>query len=203
VPDAPDFDKTVALVAAAQKGDRGALDSLFARYAPRVERIVALRLGWKLSQFASAEDVAQAVLLKAFQGLERFEDRTEGAFLNWLSRLVECEIVDQSRKNASQKRGGGNVRRFGDLGSGVLASSIFAGSGPTPSKVAQAKEADEAIEAALLELPKHHREAIVLRHLCGMEYAEVAETLGLGKEETARKACSRAIQALKQRMDAS
>lgn len=201
MPSTPEFEQTLVLVTSAQKGDRKALDTLFGRYLPRVERIVTLRLGWKLSQFATVEDIAQEVLLKAFQGLERFEAESEGGFLNWLSRCVECEIVDQSRKRETQKRGGGTVRRFGDFGS-VMLSSMFAGSSPTPSQIVIAKDTEQAIEAALVELPKHHREAIVLRHVCGMEYDEIAKTMGLGSEVTARKACSRALKVLKEKLGA-
>jgi len=194
------LEKTIQLVRSAQGGDRGALEALFTRYLPRVQRIVSLRLGWRLSQFADVDDIAQEVLLKAFQGLDRFEEESEGTFIHWLSTCVECEIVDQSRKQKAQKRGEGKACRIGDLGSKVMLSSIFAGTSPTPSQVAQAHEAEEAIEAALLELPKHHREVIVLRQICGMSYEEVAKKLKLGREDTVRKACSRALQALEERL---
>lgn len=194
--DTSDLEKTIQLVRSAQGGDRAALEALFTRYLPRVERIVSLRLGWRLSQFADVEDIAQEVLLKAFQGLERFQEESEGSFIHWLSSCVECEIVDQSRKQSAQKRGQGKGCRFGDLGSQVMLSSILAGSSPSPSQVAQAQETEQAIESALLALPKHHREVIVLRQICGMSYEEVAKSLKLGREDTARKACSRALQAL-------
>lgn len=203
MPEDSELEKTIALVQSARAGSRGALEKLFTRYLPRVERIVSLRLGWRLSQFSTVEDIAQEVLLKAFQGLERFEETSEGSFLNWLSRCVECEVVDQSRRQAAQKRGGGKVARFGDLGSEVLLSSIFAGSSPTPSQVVQAKDTEAALEVALLALPRHHREAIVLRNLCGMEYEEIAKALGLGREDTARKACSRALKALEKQLQDS
>lgn len=195
---ASDLEKTIQLVRSAQDGDRGALEALFTRYLPRVERIVSLRLGWRLSQFADVEDVAQEVMLKAFQGLERFHEESEGSFIHWLSSCVECEIIDQSRKQGAQKRGEGKGCRFGDLGSKVMLSSILASPTPSPSQVAQAHETEQAIEAALLALPKHHREVIVLRQVCGMSYEEVAKALKLGREETARKACSRALQVLEE-----
>ena len=40
------------------------------------------------------------------------------------------------------------------------------------------------------------REIIVLRQLCQMTYAEVAEAMGFAEEATARKACSRALKKL-------
>jgi RNA polymerase sigma-70 factor (ECF subfamily) len=194
-------DETVKLVRAAQGGDRRALEDLFERYQPRVRQIVALRVGRRLRQLGELEDIAQEALLKAFQGLDRFEQRSEGSFRNWLASCVECEIRMHLRAAAAQKRGGGKVRRFGDADSALLVSSLFAGNEPSPSDVARAAELSERLEATLLEMPEHHREVIILRGLCEMSYKEVAESLGLDHEQTARKAYSRALQRLKEALD--
>ena len=193
-----EFTSTVQLVRAAQGGDRRALEDLFERYLPRVQQIVALRMGRRLRQFVELEDIAQEVVLKAFQDLGRFEKKTEGSFRNWLARRVESEVVDHARIAASQKRGGGRARRFGDWGGEGPLASIFAGEGPTPSEAAQAREAEESMEAALLRLPKHYREVIVLRHLCEMSYADISETMSFGSDANARKAVSRALAKLKE-----
>ena len=193
----PSLMQTTCLVRSAKAGDRQALEDLFARYLPRVRQIVALRLGERQRRFIEAEDIVQEAFLKALQGLERFEHRSEGSFRNWLARCVECEIVDSVRRLKARKRGGGKVRLFGDFCTESLFSSVFAGREPTPSKVAEAREAEERIEEAILELPEHYREVIILRQLCEMSYAEVASLMGFVQEETARKACSRAIQKLK------
>ena len=125
-----DFDTTIHLVGAAQDGDRSAMERLFTRYLPRVRQIVALRMGRRLGRFMETDDIAQEALLKAFNGLDRFEHKSEGSFRNWLARCVECEIKDQVRKVDAKKRGAGKVYRFGDCSSDILVSSIFAGSGP-------------------------------------------------------------------------
>jgi RNA polymerase sigma-70 factor (ECF subfamily) len=192
-----DLSTTILLVTEAQRGDRSALERLFERYLPRVRQIVALRLGERLKRFLDAEDMVQEVLLDVFQGLKRFVHQTEGSFRNWLARCVECEIADAARGAQRKKRGGGRVLRFRDCDSDFLRSSIFATDELSPSRAAMGKEINEEIEAALLQLPKHHREVIVLRHLCGMSYAEVAQSLGLHEEATARKAVSRALRKLK------
>jgi RNA polymerase sigma-70 factor (ECF subfamily) len=196
-----DFEATIQLVQAAKGGDRASLEKLFARYLPRVRQIVALRLGQRLSQFIEHEDVAQEVLLKVFQGLERFEERSESSFRHWLSRCVECEIVDQSRRAAARKRGGGQVRRFADCGQESFLSSILADSGPSPSAALRAAEVELQLEQAILKLPKHHREVVILRYLCEMPYDELAKQLGLAQEATARKACSRAVERLRELME--
>jgi RNA polymerase sigma-70 factor (subfamily 1) len=193
--------RTFELVRAAQAGDRRALEDLFARYLPRVRQIVALRMGRRLRELEDVDDVAQDVLLKAFQGLERFEQRSEGAFRNWLAACVECEIADKARRAGARKRGGGKVRRFADCESGLLISSVFAGREPTPSAVARARELAERIEEALIALPRHHREVVILRNLCEMSYEEIAETMALGSAQTARKAVSRALRKLKESLE--
>jgi RNA polymerase sigma-70 factor (ECF subfamily) len=174
------------------------LEDLFARYLPVVRRIVALRLGKRLSQLVEIDDLVQDALLAVFQGLERFEPRSEGRFRNWVARCVECKLVDSRRRLERKKRGGGRVVRFADCGPDLLRSSIFPGDELTPSRAEMARERDAEIEAALSSLPKHHREVIILSCLCEMSFAEVAEEMGLNSEATARKALSRARKRLEE-----
>jgi len=149
-------------------------------------------MGWKLRQFLELDDLAQDVLLDIFRGLDRFEYRTEGSFRHWLASCVEYEIREQARKLGTRKRGGGQVRRFGDCASGILSSSIFRDRGPTPSEVFRGQETEERIERALLELPSHYREVIILHNLCGMSHKEIAQELGASDEQNVRKALERA-----------
>lgn len=197
----PRLRSTTRLVGAARDGDRRALEALFERYLPRVRLIVAVRLGKRQRQILEVDDIAQEVLLKIFKGLERVEQRSEGDFRNWLARLVECQIADAVRHANAEKRGGGKVRLFSDVGSDSLRSSLFPAQGPTPSKAARAREREERLEDALTALQKHHREVIVLRRLCGLSYEEIAAELGFRQAETARKAYSRAMEKLKELLE--
>ena len=90
------------------------------------------------------------------------------------------------------------MRRFSDIGTESLSTSIFAGQSPTASQIFRASELEDRIESSLLELPERYREVIVLRSFCDMSHAEVAETLGFDKEGTARQAYARALQKLKE-----
>ena len=200
-PGAPgDVVPTLNLLKAAQGGDRAALDSLFARYLPRVRQIVSLRMGRRLASFTEYEDIAQETLLRIFQGLESFQPRSEGSFRHWVSASVQRAIAEAARRLGAQKRGGGAVGRFGDLSSGVSFTSILDGGGPTPSGVVAGREMEERVEAALLDLPDHHREIINLRFFVGLSFAEIAESLQIGSEATARKALSRALKLLGERL---
>ena len=194
-----EFSTTVCLVRAAQSGDDQAVDALFSRYLPRVRQIVALRMGWGLRRFLEIDDVTQDVFLKVFRNLGRFQHHSEGSFRNWMAHCVECEIIDQARKIKAKKNGGIRVQRFYSTDS--LHVSIFRDQGPTPCQIFKAKELEEKIERALLNIPKHYREVIIMRQLCGMSYREMAKAMGFGKEATVRKACSRALRKLREMIE--
>jgi RNA polymerase sigma factor (sigma-70 family) len=157
-------------------------------------------MGWRLRQLVEIDDIVQEVFLDVVKGLDRFEVRSEGSFRNWLARCVEREIVDTARTQTRQKRGGGAVRRLGDYDASLLRSSIFGADRDTPSQHMRAGELAEQIEEALLEMPAHERDLIVLRALCGMSYREVAAEFGLSREETLRVAYSRALRKLERRL---
>ena len=190
------YETTLRLVRAAQAGEEKALNDLFVRYLPRTRRIVAARMGWKLQQLHDYEDLVQESLLKVFQGLERFEARSEGSFRHWVAECVECTIRNAVRDSQRAKRGGGAVKRWSELQNENLSALTFAGDSPTPSAIVQASELEERIEAALLLLPKRYRDAIVLRSFCEMSYTEIKDSLGVEHEATARQICFRAMQKL-------
>ena len=196
-----DQQSTEELIRAFRGGNSSALDELFARYLPRVRQIVSLRMGWKLRRLLEVDDVVQEVLLGVLGDIDRYECRSEGSFHNWLARCVEREIIDLSRAQNRQKRGGGRVRRFADYGTGVLGSAVFAGKFPTPSQEVCADETAERVEEALLELPASQRELIVLRSVCGMSFSEIAAELDAPSEGSLRVAYSRALRKLEDLAD--
>lgn len=201
-PETPiDLESTANLVEAAQAGDRAAAERLFTLFAPRIRRIVALRMGRGGKALASQDDVVQEAMLKAYQGLNRFEQRSVGTFRNWLARCVETTIIDRARHEQAKKRGGGKELTFTDGRVDELSSSIFTGGEPTPSAVARGREMEDRIERALLQMDERYREVIILSKLCGMSSAEVAEAMGIEQEGTARQICFRAVHRLKQMLE--
>lgn len=192
------WEDTLKLVTSAQDGNERAVEDLFARYLPRTRQIVAFRMGWRIQQLEEHDDLVQEALLRVFQGLERFESRSEGSFRSWVASCVECAIQDRLRHADRKKRGSGNVKRLGDLHPDGLSDSIFAAQGETPSAVLQGKELEERIQECMLKLPDRFREVILLRAFCSMSYEEITTSLGFEREATARQAYSRAVRKLDQ-----
>jgi RNA polymerase sigma-70 factor (ECF subfamily) len=185
-----DFFKTASLVRAAQGGDSDAMEALFARYLPRVRQMVRPRLRRSTPQYDDLDDIIQEALLKVFRGLEKFEHRSEEAFVKWTSRLVEHAIIDHMRE----------ARRRRDVRLDTLLEMILRGKSPRPSQIVRARELKERLEEALLQLPEHQREIIELRVDRELSYEEIAEIMGFEKDATARQAFSRALKRLKERL---
>lgn len=192
-----EFGTTIKLLREARDGQSRAVEELFTRYLPRVRQIVALRLGYPQRDFATYEDLVQESLLRVFEKLDTFEVRTEGTFYHWVATCVMTSINRHFRRQGAQKRGAGKVCRLDGNRSGGLTASVLAHGAPGPRTEAMARELEDTLEQALLRLKSHHREVIILRHLCAMSSTEIADTMGFASAATARKVLSRAMEALK------
>ncbi|MCA8941779.1 MAG: sigma-70 family RNA polymerase sigma factor [Planctomycetes bacterium] len=195
IPDHP----TVVLVERAQADDATALNQLFARFLPRVRRIVAVRLHCTSRDLLDLDDVVQDSMVDAFRGLSKFDIESDGKLCAWLSKIVENRIRMTLRSAKAKKRGGGAVRRFSDA-SGSFRESAVPGGGATPSQNAQGGELGDRIEDNLQLLTERQREVIVHRFFCDMSYDEVAEAMGLDGPDSARAIYSRALRALGSRI---
>lgn len=191
---------TIALVRSAQAGDRAALESLFARYLPRVRQIVAFRLGRRPRDLSDHEDLVQDALLKAFANLEKYEERSEASFRNWIATCVTNTIRDHFRRSGAKKRGEDRVRVIGQWESEDAATVVLPDDGPTPSAIVSRRELVEKVEDALVEMREHWREVILLRLFCEMSFREIGDTLGIAEEATVRKLFSRAMNDLRGRV---
>ena len=194
----PRANDTVDLIQAARRGDRTALDALFARYYPVTMRIVELRLGRRIRGNVESEDLVQESLLEVFKGLDHFEMRSDGDFRNWLARIVENNVRDRFRRVTGAKRGGGRGRGFADLTSSSLSASLLAETYATPSVQASANEFEARIEHVMMNvLQDPYREVLILRKLCGMSYEEVAKSMAYESTSTVRSLYTRAMEKLR------
>lgn len=160
------------LVAAAQRGERDALEELLRRHYDRIFT-VCRRV---VQHDADAYDAAQNALLAVSRGLPNFDGTS--SFTTWMHRVATNAALDELRRRK---------RRPEPTSFGVDASrtgSSDSGSGPSapkePGSLDRHLESvdDRAdIDQALRRLPVEFRTPLVLRDLCGLDYAEIAETL--------------------------
>jgi len=150
-----------AWVERARAGDEAAYRWLLARYRARVVRLAAHVLRREGEAGGEAEDVAQEAFLRAFRRLPSF--RGEGRFSAWLFGITVRLCLDRRRS--------ARWTRESPEGSAPPPSSS-----PAPSDAADTR----LLVGALLDrLSPPMRAALVLREMEGLDYDEIAATLGI------------------------
>jgi RNA polymerase sigma-70 factor (ECF subfamily) len=176
----PAAESSFELVIKARAGDHEALDALFTRYLPRIQRWAHGRLPATARGAQDTHDLVQNTLTKVFQKIHQFEPRHPGAFQGYVwTTLWNC-IRDAARK---QRRAGPTD----PIGDDIPAYE------PSPFELALGKETLARYERALEALRPEDREAIVVRIELGLPYTEVAAALGKPSIAAAQMAVSRAL----------
>jgi RNA polymerase sigma-70 factor (ECF subfamily) len=180
-------DSTIRLLERARAGDKAAVDTLFARYLPRLRRWASGRLPRWSRDIADTHDLVQETLLQTFRRVEAFEARGEGAFQAYLRQAMLNRIRNE-------------LRRFGRRPEATSLDSQKAGQQPSPLEAAIGREAMERYDAALLVLKPEDRELVIAKLEMGYGYEELAAAFGRPSAAAARKAVQRATARLVEAM---
>jgi RNA polymerase sigma factor (sigma-70 family) len=178
--DGSQLHSSLTLLQRAQAGDREALDSLIARYLPRLQRWASGRLPRWARDMADTQDLVQEALFQTFKRIERFEPRGEGALQAYLRQAILNRIREE-------------LRRANRRPTRTELDTQAEGNGRSPLEEAIGQEALERYEYALTGLRPDDRELIVARIELGYTYQEIAELLNKPTPNAARMATERAI----------
>jgi len=159
-------DTEASLIARAQAGDVSAFERLSSGYADRLFMLLLRLLGDR----GEAEDVAQEVMLRAWQGIARF--RGQSSYFTWLYRIAVNEANRVLAKRA---------RRPASVSIGARELQLPAAAVHDPSRQAESSELRRSLGEALARLPPELRTAIVLRDVEGLSTQEAAEIAGIGQ----------------------
>lgn len=185
--DPADLESTFELIDRARNGDRVALDRLFARHLPPLQRWASGRLPKWARDLADTDDLVQDTLLQTFKRIGDFEPRRVGALQAYLRQAVVNRLRDELRRKGRQPEST-------DL------DGLAIDAGLSPLEEAIGREAVEHYEQALQQLRPDEREAIILRVEMGYSYDEMADALGKPTPDAARKAAQRALVRLAEEM---
>lgn len=148
------------LVAAARTGDRGAVDALLRSHHDRLYAVCRRLTG----NDADAADATQETLLAVVRGLRNFDGRSR--FTTWSYRIAVNASLDELRRR----------RRRPEPGLEEYEQEPADHRGEDRSG---ASDLRLDVDAALRRLAPEFRAAVVLRDLCGLDYAEIAEVLDI------------------------
>lgn len=178
--DAPQ-QRTTRLIAAAQAGDSDALGELLNHYRKYLVFLARTGLHHHLQGKADPSDIAQEVCLAAHGNIADFQGESAKEFAGWLRGILSNLLAMHVRKFlGTQKR---DPRLEQNLNASLASASGFlqsriAAEITSPSQHFARNEAFLQLAEALESLPENYRQVIVLRHVDGLPFAEVAKSMG-------------------------
>src|SRR5918992_4721016 len=147
----------------ASKGDVEAFRKLVEEHSGLVYRVALRILGVE-----DAKDASQEAWIRAWRNIENF--RGDSAFSTWLYRITVNTCLSARRKESRRKE-----REYG--GDGLLFLPEPSGGDADPEAAALTAQQREELLAALEHVRAEHRAALVLRHMEGLSYSEIAQIL--------------------------
>ncbi len=165
----PDAD----VVALAQKGREDAFRELIRRY----ERPVFSLIFRMVRDRELAEDLAQDTFIKVLNHIDRY--RPEFKLSSWLFKIANNVAIDHLRKRQIE-----TVSMEGSphaMTSDAIEATSFEveSHGESALEELESRELGSAIERAIARLRPEYRSCILLRHVEGRSYEEIATTLDL------------------------
>jgi RNA polymerase sigma-70 factor (ECF subfamily) len=161
------------VVALARGGREAAYRELLRRY----ERPVFSLIFRMVRDHALAEDLAQDTFVKVLNALETY--RPEFKFSSWIFKIANNVAIDQLRRrelDTLSLDGSPDARTREEVEATALQISDR---GETPLEELEARELGGLIEEAIRRLRPEYRACILLRHVEGRSYEEIAEALDL------------------------
>ena len=151
---------TADLVARAARGDESAWRGLVERHSGRVFGFVRSQCG----DPDLAEEITQSAFATVAAKLTEYVE--QGAFESWLFRIAMNRLRDEMRRRK---------RHAVAVEGGVLADLA---SRPEPASRGVEPAVRSALAEAIAALGEADREVISLRHIGGMSFQQMADTLG-------------------------
>jgi RNA polymerase sigma-70 factor (ECF subfamily) len=169
LPNLPDAD----VARLAQQGREAAFRELVRRY----ERPVFSLVFRMVRDSATAEDLAQDTFIKVLNHIDKY--RPEFKFSSWLFKIANNVAIDHLRRrqlDTISMDGSPNAATASDI---EATSFDIADRSESALDQMEAKELGSAIERAIGALRPEYRSCIMLRHVEGRSYEEIAATLDL------------------------
>jgi RNA polymerase sigma-70 factor (ECF subfamily) len=148
-----------SLVDRAVRGDAAAVERLLRDHYDLV-RAVCHRI---VINASDAEDATQHAMISIARALPRFDHRSK--FSTWAYRIATNAALDEIRRTRRRPR---------PVDDSALSAATASVDSPTDAVVDQLD-----LESALEQVTPEYRQVLVLRHVADLDYADIADTLGL------------------------
>jgi RNA polymerase sigma-70 factor (ECF subfamily) len=168
------------LLALARSSGGPAVGELLELYRNYLSLLARTQIHRHLQGRVAPSDVVQEAFLAAHRDFGGFHGTTEGELVSWLRQILAARLADLVRHHlGAKKRDVRLERRLADeldQSSQALGASLV-DQQPSPSQQAAHREQAVLLADALKRLPDDYAEVIVLRHLEGLPFTEIAERM--------------------------
>jgi RNA polymerase sigma-70 factor (ECF subfamily) len=161
------------IVALARQGREAAYRELIGRYQRPVFSLI-YRL---VRDREKSEDLAQETFIKVLNALDRYDPTYK--FSSWIFKIAHNTSLDHLRKKEPQTlslEGSPHAETASEQEASVIQALSTE---ETPEDYAASRELGTTLEVAIGKLRPEYRTAIVLCHVEGRPYEEIAETMGV------------------------
>jgi len=172
---APDYasldDRELATQAA--RGREPAFRELLVRY----ERPVFSLIYRMVRDRTLAEDLSQEAFIRAFNAIDSY--KTSYKFSNWILKIANNHTIDHLRKRKLDTvsiDGSPHARTAEEI---TQSRVVIESRDESPHEYVEHRELGSQIEKAIGDLREEYRTVIVLRHVEGYAYDEIAEIMDL------------------------
>jgi RNA polymerase sigma-70 factor, ECF subfamily len=161
------------IVVLARAGEEAAYRELIRRY----ERPLFSLLFRMVRDRELAEDLAQETFVKALNAIESY--RPEFKFSSWIFKIANNAAIDHLRRRELDTLSLEGSPQA-ETPEAIEATALqIGGRQESPLAEVEARELGSQIEAAIAQLRPEYRSCILLRHVEGRAYEEIAEILNL------------------------
>ncbi|MCE2454625.1 MAG: sigma-70 family RNA polymerase sigma factor [Gemmatimonadetes bacterium] len=124
-----------------------------------------------------AEDLTQEAFVRAFKAIDSFKPSYK--FSSWIFKIAHNHTIDHLRRRRLQtvSMHGSPHARTADEAERSSFDAVC--TGERPDQFVENRELGGQIEAAIATLRDEYRAAIILRHVEGYSYNEIAEIIGV------------------------
>ena len=157
----------------AARGHEPAFRELLTRY----ERPVFSLIYRMVRDRTRAEDLAQEAFIRAFNAIGSY--KTSYKFSNWILKIANNHAIDHLRKRRLETisiDGSPNATTEDQI---VRSRVVIESSRETPAEYAENRELGGQIEQAIARLRPEYRSVVLLRHVEGYAYDEIADIMAL------------------------
>jgi RNA polymerase sigma-70 factor (ECF subfamily) len=168
-------------LALARAGSMSALGQLLESYRDYLTLLARLQISKRLQSKVDPADLVQETFLQAHAHFAGFRGNTEAELVSWLRQILATSLANLVRHYCGTQRR--DVRLERDLADALDESSraldrALVAKHSSPSQRAAHREQAVLLANALARLPAEYREVIILRHLEGLKFADVAHKMG-------------------------